>query len=150
LQWLIGKDIELVTKLSPQIGWVSIDPYQIENVIISLAGRAREEMGSKGTFTIKTSNVKVSTAISHMNGVIPPGKYVMMSLHDTGPGLNKEALSQIFEPYFKTGDEGKESGLRLSTVYGIIRQSGGHILVQSEVGHGTSFEIYLNETGERN
>jgi PAS domain S-box-containing protein len=148
LQWLTGKDIELVTELSPTLGWIKIDPFQMENVVINLAARAREAMELGGKLTIKTSSVKVDTAITHANGIIPSGQYVRLSVGDTGKEMNKEAQTRIFEPFFTTSAKGKETGLRLSTVYGVVRQSGGHIMVKSEVGKGTAFEIYFKELKE--
>jgi PAS domain S-box-containing protein len=145
LQWLIGKDMELVTKLSPMIGWVSIDPFQMENVLINLAGRAREAMQPGGKFTLETANIEVNSGIPHINGIIPAGKYVRLSIGDTGTGMPREIQARIFEPYFKPDDKVKEAGLRLSTVYGIIMQSGGHIMVNSEANRGTTFDIYLNQ-----
>ena len=149
LQWLTGKDIELVTELSPSLGWISMDPFQMENVIINLAARGREAMELGGKLTIKTASLKVNTDIIHANGIIPSGQYVKLSVSDTGKEIDKKIQARIFEPFFTTSAKGKETGLRLSTVYGVIRQSEGHILVKSEVGKGTTFEIYLkqNETG---
>jgi two-component system, cell cycle sensor histidine kinase and response regulator CckA len=144
LQRLIGEDIDLETYLDQSLGQVLADADQIYQVIMNLAVNARDAMPDGGTLDIETTNVALdqgNTATMHHEAT--PGRYVLMSVTDTGHGMNEKTRQQIFEPFFTTKEIGKGTGLGLSTVYGIIRQSGGWIEVQSDVGVGTSFKVYL-------
>jgi two-component system cell cycle sensor histidine kinase/response regulator CckA len=146
LQWLLGADVELVTRLSPAPVRVSVDAAQVEKVLITLAANAREAMEGAGRLTIETARVKTATAIVHAHGTIPPGHHAVLSVGDTSAGLDEEIQARVFEPFFLTPEiDWKRSGagLEMSTVYGIVQQSGGHILVDSGIGRGTVFKIYL-------
>ena len=146
LRRLIGEDIHLVTMLSPALGRVKIDPGQIEQVLMNLAVNARDAMPRGGRLTVETSNTVLDDAYAREH--IKPGTYVMIVVSDTGVGMDDETQSHIFEPFFTTKGQGMGTGLGLSMVYGIIKQSGGFITVNSEVGKGTAFKIYLPRVEE--
>jgi len=145
LQWLIGKDHVLVTTLAPGLDRVKVDPLQIEKVIVTLASTARDAMEPGGTLTIETANVTLEASLSHAHGLVLPGRYVTLTLRDTGRGLDAEAQTRIFDPFFltKSIETDVGQGLGLSLVYSIVQQSGGSIVVGSEIGRGTVFTIYL-------
>jgi len=143
LHRLIGEDIDLATILEPDLGLVEVDPVQLEQVIINLAVNARDAMPKGGKIIIGTANVFIDGEYVLNNDSFQPGHYVLFSISDTGIGMNEETKSHIFDPFFSTKEMNKGTGLGLSMVYGIIKQSGGEILVDSEPGEGTTFKIYL-------
>jgi len=142
LQRVVGEDIELDTHLRAA-GNVLADSGQMQQVLMNLVVNARDSMTEGGKLTIETDNVDVDEEFTMLHPGIPRGSYVCLSVTDAGCGMSEEVQERIFEPFFTTKEKGKGTGLGLATVHGIVRQSGGYILVDSEVGVGTTFEIYL-------
>ena len=143
LRPLIGENVDLLTNLSSHPTHTRADAGQLEQVIMNLVVNAKDAMPAGGRLTIQTDTVVIDE--SHRGGpqFIRPGRYVMLSVSDTGMGMDRETQSRIFEPFFTTKEKGKGTGLGLSTVYGIVKQTGGYVMVQSEPGRGTTFHIYL-------
>lgn len=142
LRRLIGDDIEIVTMLPADLGRVRADPTQIEQILMNLAANARDAMPRGGTITIETSNLDLDNTVNQYAECMP-GPYVMLSICDTGAGMDSKTLARIFEPFFTTKPPGKGTGLGLSTVYGIAKQSAGYVHASSELGRGTTFKVYL-------
>ena len=143
LSRLIGEDIQLAIRSDPKPGHVKADPGQLEQVIMNLVINARDAMPNGGLLAIETSEVHLTRTPMHRLKPLPAGSYLKLTVTDTGCGMDTETLSHLFEPFFTTKEESKGTGLGLSTVFGIVTKSGGGIDVWSQVGHGTTFDIFL-------
>jgi CheY-like chemotaxis protein len=142
LRRLLGEDVELKLLLDERLGRILVDPSQMEQVILNLAVNARDAMPSGGKLSIFTSNVSLTPTQAEARD-FAPGDYVLLNVVDTGQGMDPATISRIFEPFFTTKGKGQGTGLGLATVLGIVEQSRGHVLVTSQPGRGTSFDIYL-------
>ena len=140
---LIGEHIEYSFSPDPKLASVTADPGQIEQVILNLAVNARDAMPGGGKLSVRTANISISETEAAERPPMSPGQYILLSVRDTGQGMDKATIAHIFEPFFTTKELGKGTGLGLATVYGIVKQSGGFIWVDSAPGAGTTFEIYL-------
>ena len=143
LRRLIGEDVDFALVLSPAIGLVKADPGQVEQVIMNLVVNAKDAMPDGGKLTVETSNVELREGDAALHPGANQGPYVRLAISDTGHGMDAATKERLFEPFFTTKGKGKGTGLGLSTVYGIIKQSGGHIMVSSEPNQGTTIEVYV-------
>jgi PAS domain S-box-containing protein len=149
LRRLLGEDIQLETRLSPDLHPAMVDPGQIEQVVMNLAVNARDAMPNGGTLLVESANAESDGSGGPAPGNPPAGSFVVLSISDTGTGIPAEDRRKIFEPFFTTKEDGQGTGLGLSTVYGIVKQNGGEIVVESEPGSGATFRIYLPRADEK-
>ncbi len=146
---LLGEDVEMSTQLEPGLGRVRADPGQLNQVLLNLILNARDAMPDGGRITIATSNEEVDSTYSTAHPNLHSGSYVLLSVTDTGQGMDATTQARVFEPFFTTKESGKGTGLGLAAVYGIVEQSGGQVYVYSEVGVGTTFKVYLPRIDEK-
>ena len=143
LRRVIGEDVQVTTCLDPNLGRIKADPVHIDQVIMNLVVNARDAMAGGGTLTIETANARLDPEYAANHVGVTPGSYCVLSISDTGVGMDAETRSHMFEPFFTTKEAGKGTGLGLSIVYGIVKQNDGAIMVYSEPGMGTTFKIFM-------
>jgi PAS domain S-box-containing protein len=144
----LGEEIEIELVQGAGLWQATVDPVQLETALLNLALNARDAMTQGGRLTIETGNSHIDAGYSEANDEVTPGQYVLLCVSDTGTGMNPDVIACAFDPFFSTKEVGKGTGLGLSMVYGFVKQSGGHIKIYSEVGHGTAFKIYLPRSVE--
>jgi CheY-like chemotaxis protein len=149
LERLIGEDVQVVFKPGTNLRAVRIDPSGMEQVLINLAVNARDAMPQGGQLSIETSEVEVDAELCRNHLDARPGRYLLLSVKDTGVGMSEGVLSRLFEPFFTTKGPGRGTGLGLSIIYGIVQQGGGFVHVESDLGRGSTFRIYLPAVLER-
>jgi PAS domain S-box-containing protein len=145
---LLGEDIEVFLHLSPDIGLIKADPSQIEQVLLNLCVNSRDAMPGGGMLVIETRTATLDAGYQALHPGVQVGPYVLLCVSDTGEGMDQATMKQIFDPFFTTKEKGKGTGLGLATVYGIVKQHGGEILVYSEPGHSTTFKIFFPQVNE--
>jgi CheY-like chemotaxis protein/anti-sigma regulatory factor (Ser/Thr protein kinase) len=143
LRPLLGDDVEILIVPKSPMAVVEADPGQLDQIVVNLAVNARDAMPHGGKFILETGSVRFDQEFADQHQAMAAGKYILLTVSDTGTGMDETTMSRIFEPFFTTKETGKGTGLGLATVYGIVKQSAGHILAYSELGHGTTFKIYL-------
>jgi signal transduction histidine kinase/CHASE3 domain sensor protein len=146
LRSTLGENIQIDSVLRQEVANAHIDPSQLANSIVNMAINARDAMPNGGKLLLETANVVLDEAYAHDNPDVQPGRYIMLAVSDSGTGMPAEVRDKVFEPFFTTKDVGKGTGLGLSMVFGFVKQSGGHIKIYSEVGHGTTIRLYLPTT----
>ena len=139
----LGEAIEIETIVAGGLWNTHIDPGNVENAILNLAINARDAMSGSGKLTIEAGNAYLDAKYTEAYADVPPGQYVLLAVTDTGSGMAPDILEKVFEPFFTTKPEGRGTGLGLSMVYGFVKQSGGHIKIYSELGHGSTIKLYL-------
>jgi hypothetical protein len=148
LRRLIGENVNLTLKLDPDVGRMRADPGQIDQILVNLVVNARDAIETSGTITIETSNFVFDEPFAIEHFEVEPGRYVLLAVSDTGVGMSREIREHIFEPFFTTKEVGRGTGLGLATIYGIVRQAGGHIWLYSEPSHGSTFKLYFPRVDE--
>jgi two-component system, cell cycle sensor histidine kinase and response regulator CckA len=143
LRCVLGEDIALDLVMDSNVGWTKVDPGKLQQIVLNLAGNARDAMPRGGRLRLETHNISVTPEIPAAQPFVAPGEYVALVVKDTGTGMDGETREHIFEPFFTTKEKGKGTGLGLATVYGIVKQSGGYIWADSEIGAGSSFQTLL-------
>ena len=143
LRSVLGEDIALDLVMDANLGWTRVDPGKLQQIVLNLAGNARDSMPQGGRLRLETFNVSVNGQTPCAQPFVAPGEYVALLVRDTGTGMDEETCSRVFEPFFTTKEKGKGTGLGLATVYGIVKQSGGYIWVQSKIGAGSAFQTLL-------
>jgi CheY-like chemotaxis protein len=145
LRSAVGEDVELEVRLAPDLPTIRADPAQVEQVLMNLALNARDAISTRGRITIQTTVAELDGAYGRDHGgvIVPAGRYLLLAVSDTGEGMTPEVRARVFEPFFTTKPVGQGTGLGLSTVYGIVKQSGGFVWAYSELGQGSVFKVYL-------
>ena len=146
LRRTLGEQVEVETVIAGGLWNTLVDPTQVENTILNLAINARDAMPGGGKLTLEAANAFLDDAYASAHAEVTPGQYVLLAVSDTGSGMPPEVMSRVFEPFFTTKPEGKGTGLGLAQAYGFVKQSGGHIKIYSELGHGTTIKLYLPRT----
>jgi nitrogen-specific signal transduction histidine kinase/ActR/RegA family two-component response regulator len=143
LRCVLGEDVALDLVMDSNLGWTKVDPGKLQQIVLNLAGNARDAMPQGGRLRLETLNISVIAQMPAIQPYVAPGEYVSLLVRDTGMGMDQETCARVFEPFFTTKEKGKGTGLGLATVYGIVKQSGGYIWVESEIGRGTMFQTIL-------